>query len=150
VIPFDTANPFSDGFDAGYGCLPLTRLAVYGAPGPQYGDFSGKVEQVVPEVEVETTQPTGGWVTDPYEYETRRRQRLKDEREAEATAREAIRKAQEAATADVEARRQGMATGQATKALALAQDEAQRLIDALEGQQRQDRNRRLAAVLLLA
>ena len=121
------------------------RLALYGGIGTPRGDYSGKTPQPEPEV-VADTAATGGWLTDPYGYETRRRAALKrDEDEARKQADEAIERAQEVAKAALQAKKS--AKKPESPALNLA--EASRLIDALEAAQSKDRRRRLAAVLLL-
>jgi hypothetical protein len=42
----------------------ITRLAVYGGIGPQYGSFAGKIPAVV--VVAEKTSPRGGWAQPTY------------------------------------------------------------------------------------
>lgn len=91
-------------------------------------------------VEVAEQAPTGGWLRDPYrDYDDEREERVRRQRIAlgilppEEPARPTLARRKEAAPYK-----------------GLDVDEASRLIDALEAIQRQERARRIAAILLLA
>ena len=122
----------------------MSLLALYGGIGTPRGDYSGKEEQIIVPDVVEV-QPTGGWLREEVKRE-------EEERERSATKPSKPPKPPKAPVREAKPLTNKKPAKKTPKDEheGLNLEETSRLINRLEEIQKQTRNRKIAAILLLA